>query len=142
VNRLTFNLHKLPPSVKEPSLIFSESSKPKTVWKTPISKTLNTGQLVNKGIEKMNNELDNIVLKENIKFGNKEARKCMSKKVLQYLQSFFLADNIVSANQYFSEDMYIAFKDLAINKELTLKEVLMAKTIKGWIGRYSASFKK
>ncbi|CAG8597107.1 4163_t:CDS:1, partial [Racocetra fulgida] len=32
--------------------------------------------------------------------------------------------------------------DLAANGELTFEEIPTVKTIKGWIGRYSANFKK
>ncbi|RIB18848.1 hypothetical protein C2G38_2183504 [Gigaspora rosea] len=136
---------------KRPSPIFSESSGPKTAWKTPIPKT--TRLLVNKGTEEMNNESDTSVdqefpfdagwaLKENMKLGNKGAGKRMSKKVLQYLQGFFLAGNLKAADRYSSEDMHVALKDLAISGELTIEEIPTAKTIKGWIGRYSANFKK
>ncbi|GES92531.1 hypothetical protein GLOIN_2v1485655 [Rhizophagus clarus] len=58
------------------------------------------------------------ILKENLKFGNKGRGKYISKKVVQYLQ------------------------ELAIEEKLTLEEIPTVKTIKGWIERYNANFKK
>ncbi|CAG8832614.1 30291_t:CDS:1, partial [Gigaspora margarita] len=45
-------------------------------------------------------------------------------------------------NRYSPEDMHASLEDLAINRELTFKKILSVKAIKGWIGRYSANFKK
>ncbi|RIB08482.1 hypothetical protein C2G38_2045128 [Gigaspora rosea] len=84
----------------------------------------------------------NWALKENIKFGNKGAKKHIKKKVLQYLQSFFLADNLKAADRYSLENMHADFEYLARNSEILVEDVPIVKTIKGWIGRYSASFKK
>ncbi|CAG8616142.1 8649_t:CDS:2, partial [Cetraspora pellucida] len=81
-------------------------------------------------------------LKENMKFGNKGARKHITKKVLQYLQGFFLAGNLEAADHYSFEDMHANFEDLTRNSELSFEEIPTAKTIKGWIRRYNASFKK
>jgi hypothetical protein len=38
--------------------------------------------------------------------------------------------------------MHACLKELAAEGELTLEEIPTVKTIKGWIGRYSANFKK
>ncbi|GES89612.1 hypothetical protein GLOIN_2v1766858 [Rhizophagus clarus] len=82
-------------------------------------------------------------LKENLKLGNKGEGKRISKKVVQYLQGFFLARNLRAADNHYSpEDMHTCLKELAEEGELTLEEIPTVKTIKGWIGRYSANFKK
>ncbi|CAG8834520.1 12837_t:CDS:1 [Gigaspora margarita] len=81
-------------------------------------------------------------LKENMKLGKKGAGKHMTKKVIQYLQGFFLAGNLKAEDRYSPEDMHASLEDLAANGELTFEEILLVKTIKGWIGRYSANFKK
>ncbi|CAG8721307.1 15518_t:CDS:2 [Rhizophagus irregularis] len=62
-------------------------------------------------------------LKENQKMGNKGGGKRISKKVVQYLQAYFYAE-------------------LVREKELSVEDIPEIKTIKGWIGRYSASSKK
>lgn len=77
-----------------------------------------------------------------MKFGNKGARKHITKKVLQYLQSFFLAGNLKTADRYSPEDMHADLEDLAKNRELSFEEISTVKTIKEWIGRYSVNFKK
>ena len=38
--------------------------------------------------------------------------------------------------------MHTCLKELAAEGELALEEIPTVKTIKGWIGRYSANFKK
>ena len=38
--------------------------------------------------------------------------------------------------------MHASLKELAAEGELALEEIPTIKTIKGWIGRYSAAFKK
>ncbi|GBC16045.2 hypothetical protein GLOIN_2v1485655 [Rhizophagus irregularis DAOM 181602=DAOM 197198] len=81
-------------------------------------------------------------LKENLKLGNKGGGKRISKKVVQYLQGFFLARNLKAADHYSPENMHTCLKELAEEGELTLEEIPTVKTIKGWIGRYSANFKK
>lgn len=81
-------------------------------------------------------------LKENLKLGNKGGGKRISKKVVQYLQGFFLAGNLKAADRYSPENMHTCLKELAEEGELTLEEIPTVKTIKGWIGRYSANFKK
>ena len=81
-------------------------------------------------------------MKENLKLGNKGGGKRISKKVVQYLQSFFLAGNLRAVDRYSPEDMHTSLEKLAVEGELTLEEIPTVKTIKGWIGRYSASFKK
>ena len=81
-------------------------------------------------------------MKENLRLGNKGGGKRISKKVVQYLQGFFLAGNLRAADRYSPEDMHVCLKELAAEGELTLEEIPTVKTIKGWIGRYSASFKK
>ncbi|RHZ70348.1 hypothetical protein Glove_272g2 [Diversispora epigaea] len=81
-------------------------------------------------------------LKENLKLGNKGGGKRITKKVIQYLQGFFLAENLRAADRYSPENMHASLKELAAEGELTLEDIPTVKTIKGWIGRYSASFKK
>ncbi|CAG8838579.1 15568_t:CDS:1, partial [Gigaspora margarita] len=81
-------------------------------------------------------------LKENMKLGNKCVGKHITKKVLQYLQGFFLAGNLKTADRYSPEDMHADLENLAKARELTFEEIPSVKTIKGWIRRYSANFKK
>jgi hypothetical protein len=57
-------------------------------------------------------------------------------------QKFFLAGNLRAADRYSLEDMHTCLEKLAVERELTLEEIPSIKTIKGWIRRYSASFKK
>ncbi|CAG8629588.1 32257_t:CDS:1, partial [Gigaspora margarita] len=64
-------------------------------------------------------------LKENMKFGNKGARKYIKKKVLQYLQSFFLVGNLKAADCYSPEDMHADLEDLARNGKISFEEVPM-----------------
>ncbi|CAG8842449.1 35991_t:CDS:1, partial [Racocetra persica] len=68
--------------------------------------------------------------KENMKLGNKGAGKHMTKKVLQYLQDFFLAGNLKTEDYYSPEDMHASLKDLAKNGDLAFEEVPTVKTIK------------
>ena len=81
-------------------------------------------------------------LKENLKLGNKGGGKRISKRVVQYLQGFFLAGNLRAVDRYSPENMHTCLEELAAEGELTLEEIPTVKTIKGWIGRYSANFKK
>ena len=81
-------------------------------------------------------------LKENLRLGNKGGGKRITKKVVQYLQGFFLAGNLRAADRYSPESMHTCLEELAAEGELTLEEILTVKNIKGWIGRYSAAFKK
>ncbi|RGB23899.1 hypothetical protein C1646_773843 [Rhizophagus diaphanus] len=81
-------------------------------------------------------------LKENLQLGNKGEGKRMSKKVVQYLQGYFLVGNLRPADCYSSEAMHASLENLVTEGELVLKEIPTIKTIKGWIGRYSKSFKK
>ncbi|RGB29722.1 hypothetical protein C1646_766259 [Rhizophagus diaphanus] len=55
---------------------------------------------------------------------------------------FFLAGNLKAADQYSPESMHTSLKELATERELTLEEIPTVKTIKGWIERYNANFKK
>ncbi|CAG8663821.1 9785_t:CDS:1, partial [Racocetra fulgida] len=77
-----------------------------------------------------------------MKLDNKDARKHITKNILQYLRGFFFASNLKAADHYLPEDMHADLEDLARNSELSFEEILTVKTIKGWIGRYSANFKK
>jgi hypothetical protein len=81
-------------------------------------------------------------LKENLKFGNKGSGKRISKKVVQYLQGFFLAGNLRAVDRYSPESMHTCLEELVAEGKLSIEEIPTVKTIKGWIGRYSASFKK
>ncbi|CAG8716835.1 16140_t:CDS:1, partial [Dentiscutata heterogama] len=45
-------------------------------------------------------------------------------------------------DRYSPEDIHASLEELAVNEELTFEEIPSVKTIKGWIGRYSANFKK
>ncbi|CAG8840894.1 13522_t:CDS:1, partial [Gigaspora margarita] len=81
-------------------------------------------------------------LKESMKLGNKGARKHITKKVLQYLQSYFLAGILKAADRYSSENMHADLENLTKHGELSFEKIPTVKTIKGWIRRYSASFKK
>ncbi|CAG8786151.1 27654_t:CDS:2, partial [Racocetra persica] len=107
------------PFSRRPSPTFSKPSIPETTWKMLTPRKT-----------------------ENMKLGNKGAGKHMTKKVLQYLQGFFLAGNLKTEDRYSPKDIHASLKDLAKNGELAFKEVPTVKTIKGWIERYSVSFKK
>ena len=81
-------------------------------------------------------------LKENLQLGKKGGGKCISKKVVQYLQGYFLAENLRPADRYSPEAMHVSLENLVREGELVSEEIPTIKTIKGWIGRYSKSFKK
>ncbi|CAG8622396.1 8516_t:CDS:2, partial [Diversispora eburnea] len=81
-------------------------------------------------------------LKENLKLGNKGGGKRISKKVVQYLQGYFLTGNLRAVDRYSPENMHTCLEELAAEGEIVLEEISTVKTIKGWIGRYSANFKK
>ncbi|CAG8469139.1 8309_t:CDS:2 [Scutellospora calospora] len=143
------------PFSRRPSPTFSKPSIPETIWKmpTPRKTELPTNESVSTEMSDVITIKDKSIdqefpfnagwaLKENMKLGNKGAGKHMTKKVLQYLQGFFLAGNLKTEDRYSPEDMHASLKDLAKNEELAFEEVPTVKTIKGWIGRYSASFKK
>jgi len=49
---------------------------------------------------------------------------------------------LCSVDRYSPENMHTCLEELAAEEELTLEEIPTVKTIKGWIGRYSANFKK
>ena len=53
-----------------------------------------------------------------------------------------MAGNLRIADRYSPESMHACLEELATEGELTLEEIPTVKTIKGWIGRYSANFKK
>ena len=74
--------------------------------------------------------------------GNKGGGKRISKKVIQYLQAYFHAGNLNPKDWYNTEKMHENLKELVNEKELSVEEIPEVKTIKGWIGRYSASSKK
>jgi hypothetical protein len=74
--------------------------------------------------------------------GNKGEGKRISKKVIQYLQAYFHAGNLNLKDQYTAEKMHESLKELVHEKELCAEDIPEVKTIKGWIGRYSASSKK
>ena len=81
-------------------------------------------------------------LKEYQKMGNKGGGKRISKKVIQYLQGYFHAGNLNPKDWYTAGKMHENLKELANEKEISVDEIPEVKTIKGWIGRYSASSKK
>ncbi|RHZ82981.1 hypothetical protein Glove_101g47 [Diversispora epigaea] len=70
-------------------------------------------------------------LKENMKFGNKGGEKRISKKIVQYLQRFFLAGNLRPTDRYSPEVMYACLKDLIAECEIIFNEISSVKTIKG-----------
>lgn len=74
--------------------------------------------------------------------GNKGGEKRISKKVIQYLQAYFHAGNLNPKDRYTAEKMHESLKELADTGELSVEEIPEIKTIRGWIGRYSASSKK
>src|SRR4051794_16420184 len=74
--------------------------------------------------------------------GNKGGGKRISKKVIQYLQAYLHASNLNPKDRYTAEKMHEGLIELAQEGELSLEEIPEVKTIKGWIGRYSASSKK
>ena len=53
-----------------------------------------------------------------------------------------MAGNLRATDRYSPENMHACLEELAAEGELTLEEIPTVKTIKGWIGRYSANFKK
>ena len=74
--------------------------------------------------------------------GNKGGGKRISKKVVQYLQAYFHAGNLNPKDRYTAEKMHESLKELVHEKEISAEDIPEVKTIKGWIGRYSASSKK
>jgi hypothetical protein len=58
-------------------------------------------------------------LKRNLKFGNKGR---ISKKVVQYLQGFFLAGNLRAADCYLPENMHATLKELVKKKNSLWKK--------------------
>uniref|UniRef100_U9U5X7 Uncharacterized protein n=1 Tax=Rhizophagus irregularis (strain DAOM 181602 / DAOM 197198 / MUCL 43194) TaxID=747089 RepID=U9U5X7_RHIID len=74
-------------------------------------------------------------LKENLKLGNKGGGCSVFTRL-------FLAGNLRATDRYSPENMHTCLEELAAEGELTLEEIPTVKTIKGWIGRYSANFKK
>ncbi|CAB4478260.1 uncharacterized protein OCT59_007491 [Rhizophagus irregularis] len=62
--------------------------------------------------------------------------------MVQYLQSYFLVGNLRPADHYLSEAIHVSLKNLVTEDELVSEEIPTIKTIKGWIRRYSKSFKK
>ncbi|RHZ80994.1 hypothetical protein Glove_130g138 [Diversispora epigaea] len=148
-------------TIHRPSPIASEPTKTNSSWTMPISKKINLKLSINSTenrilttSEKMETDNDLVsidhefplkkgwALKENIKLGNKGGGKRISKRVVQYLQGFFLAGNLRAVNHYSPENMHVSLLELVEEGELALEEIPTVKTIKGWIGRYSASFKK
>ncbi|RGB23380.1 hypothetical protein C1646_774580 [Rhizophagus diaphanus] len=81
-------------------------------------------------------------LKENLQLGNKGEEKQISKKVVQYLQDYFLMGNLRSADHYSHKAIHTCLENLVTEGELVSEEILTIKTIKSWIERYSKSFKK
>ena len=53
-----------------------------------------------------------------------------------------MAGNLRAVDRYSPENMHACLEELAVEGELTWEEIPTVKTIKGWIGRYSAAFKK
>ena len=58
------------------------------------------------------------------------------------MQAYFHAGNLNPKDRYTAEKMHESLKELANEEELSVEEIPEVKTIKGWIGRYSASSKK
>ncbi|CAG8480536.1 3279_t:CDS:10 [Scutellospora calospora] len=122
-----------------PSPIFSESSKPKNSWTIPIpKKTVNSEESDETSNAMKDSSVDQDfplnmgwALKENMKLDKKGAEKNISKKVVKYLQGFFLARNLRADDCYSPEDMYASLEELAVNGELTFEEIPSVKTIKG-----------
>ncbi|RIA86353.1 hypothetical protein C1645_829402 [Glomus cerebriforme] len=50
--------------------------------------------------------------------------------------------NLRVAGHYSPKSMHAYLEELAAEGKLTLEKILIVKIIKGWIGRYSANFKK
>ncbi|GET54538.1 hypothetical protein GLOIN_2v1485655 [Rhizophagus irregularis DAOM 181602=DAOM 197198] len=50
--------------------------------------------------------------------------------------------NLNPKDRYTAEKMHESLKELAHENELSVEDIPEVKTIKGWIGRYSASSKK
>ena len=74
--------------------------------------------------------------------GNKGGEKHISKKVIQYLQAYFHAGNLNPKDRFTAEKMHESLKELVKEKELSVEKIPEVKTIKEWIGRYSAFSKK
>ncbi|CAB5366059.1 unnamed protein product [Rhizophagus irregularis] len=141
-------------TVYRPSPTVSEPTEPNTPWimPNPSIKTdseFPINEVMNEIVESQAISLEQEfplkkgwALKENLKLGNKGGGKRISKKVVQYLQGYFLAGNLRAADRYSPENMHTCLEELAAEGELTLEEIPTVKTIKGWIGRYSANFKK
>ena len=50
--------------------------------------------------------------------------------------------NLNPKDRYITKKMHESLKELANKEELNVEEISKVKTIKGWIGKYNASFKK
>ncbi|CAG8790796.1 44372_t:CDS:2, partial [Gigaspora margarita] len=103
------------PFCKRPSPTFSKPSTPKTAWTTPTPKLLSSKKTT-KELLSINDEMAEML---------DTAR-----------------DNKISADRYSPEDIHADLENLAKHGELSFEEIPTVKTIKGWIGKYSASFKK
>ena len=61
---------------------------------------------------------------------NKGGEKRISKKVIQYLQAYFHASNLNLKDRYIVEKMHESLKELANEKELSVKKIPEVKIIK------------
>ncbi|CAG8457049.1 9269_t:CDS:2 [Scutellospora calospora] len=52
------------------------------------------------------------------------------------------ARNLRAEDHYLSKAMHTSLEKLTVKRELDFEEIPTVKTIKGWIGRYSANFKR
>ncbi|CAG8597104.1 1835_t:CDS:2 [Gigaspora margarita] len=114
---------------RRPSPTFSEPSKPKNAWTMPIPNKQSFHSVLCM-LRHLLYIVDDVfplnvgwALKENMKLGKK-------------------AGNLRAEDRYSPENMHASLEELAVIGELTFEEIPTIKTIKGWIGRYSANLKK
>jgi hypothetical protein len=66
----------------------------------------------------------------------------MSLQVVQLLKSFFLAGTMNKSDRYNAESMHANLVVMGEEGNLDKEEIPKIETIKNWISRYSATFKK
>ncbi|PKY24027.1 hypothetical protein RhiirB3_507443 [Rhizophagus irregularis] len=124
--------------INRPNPEYTTPTKPKTPWLTSLSmkkgmqKSLERDEMQNSptpisnqmGVDTEFPLKPGWALKENQKMGNKGG------------------GNLNPKDRYTAEKMHESLKELAHENELSVEDIPEVKTIKGWIGRYSASSKK
>jgi len=77
-------------------------------------------------------------LKSKQKYGKKEGRKRISKRVWKLLEEYFLEGDIDKSKRFIATTMLENLRRKVEEGELDEEEILKLQTIQGWISRYSA----